>query len=231
MFYSVNTKNLLEEQEFTGNGTTISSSGLYEITINNAIVKYNNNNARTIWLQYTLKDSTTSGGMLFIRLDNNDGSRNFQASSFEKLLICCGITQIGNLVQKDITTKKGTNKESCIQELTNKKVIVWVRASYKLYNNEIQEALNIIDVFRVNDKGSFKEILENTQKGIRYEFIEKEGLSQITDYKDNLTEKDIENWKSNRMSNSSQFKDNNTNIQTFSIEQEGLPFDLNNPFE
>lgn len=224
MFYEVNTKNLLEEKEVGEGGSSINTSGLYEIVIENAIVKYNAQNARTIWLQYRLNGQSKSGGMLFVRLDNNDGSRNFQASIFEKLLVCNGIQKVGNLVKKEITTKKGTTKEDCVGELSGKSAIILVEASYRKYEGKIQESLNIRDVFRMSDKASFREILEGKPVGERIQELIDNKLVEVVVYKDGITAEMVAEWKKAQITGEK--SDSVTSKVTQAITENSNPFNV-----
>lgn len=158
MFYQVNTKELLAQAP--SGVQVIKESGIYDITILNAIVKENAQGAKSVWLQYALGESTVSSGMLFLKLEQNNKEKHFEAYIFERIMVCCGVLTINSLVKKEITTKKGTTTEDCIAELANKKIKVLINMTYQKYNGQISENAAIKDVARFKDNATAKEIIE-----------------------------------------------------------------------
>ena len=189
MKYSVNLEGVKSASE--GQVSTIFTSGIFDIKINNAYIKTTKNGAKKLWLAYNLKNSDKTG-ILFISLTNNNGSDNFQKILLDKLCIIAGLTEV-SITKAPVVTKKGTTEEDCILALNNLEVKVWVKAKYSKYNGAIQESLEVQEFFRTSDNASGKEITLKADIGKRY--ASSEPTFKVVEYRDGLTEKDIKAWK------------------------------------
>lgn len=184
----------------------IYESGMYPVTINAVILKENDKKARSLnfWINYEGQDQ-----MIFdaIRLDNNDGSANFQNSLFHKLAIIADLTE-ANPEEVSLPVGKEGAEETCtiFPEFCEMPVILLIQMEYTLYEGKIKEKKVIRDIFRDMDNATAEEIINNvpakiegteqdTYLGKHYDFRKEK--ANIPTLKDGLTQEDISTWIKN----------------------------------
>jgi len=192
-----------------GNSNYISSTGMYDVTIEAMWVETNDKGARVIGLLITYNDTLQPLFSAF-RLDNNDGSANFEQQAFNKFLITLGIDELEEPAVADLPIGKGkTDKEVLVfNEVEDTPATLKVVMEYGKYNGRIQERKKIKGTYRYSDKATAQEIVNNAETGKQYE-KDAEKLGDI--YKDGVTEEEIQEWiKNGRNSNAISSAPSNT---------------------
>lgn len=194
-----------EDVKDDGGGKYINQSGFYPVTILAAMVDVNDKGARTVNLYL---DHEGQAQPLFgaIRLDNNDGSPNFQMELFNKLCIICDIEEVAEPEEASLPIGKNKSEKDVmiLPDFSDQEVIMRVQMEYSLYQNEIKEKKIVKNFFRPEDYASASEIVNSTEAGLQYE-KEQKYKDNIT-YKDGLTEEDVQSWIANRTSGNSEKK-------------------------
>lgn len=195
MFFQVKTDE--ESVKESGNGGNyISSSNMYDVVMETAWLKTNDKGARTISLLVNYNDTIQPIFDAF-RLDNNDGSPNFEQQLFNKFLICCGIESLDEPVMADLPIGKGKANETVpvFTEFSYAEVTLRVAMEYGRYNGNITEKKKVKGVYRTSDKATASEIVNGTEPGKQY----KKDLdyAEKNIYKDNLTEEEVAEWIAN----------------------------------
>ena len=80
-------------------GDYINTSGIYDVIIKFASVQKSANGSMTVDFNVEYKGSSTT--LYGLRLTNNDGSPNFQANLFNKLLVILGIDSVAEPTPED----------------------------------------------------------------------------------------------------------------------------------
>ena len=162
---------------------------------------YNDKGARTLSFYVDHEDQLqTLYGAL--RLDNNDGTPNFQAALFSKLAVIAGLEDIQEPEEATLPIgKEGSDKEvAVLPDFEDFECKIWVQMEYSLYQNKIMEKKKIKGFYRV-DGASADEILNETEVGVRYSKDEK--YFENPSYKDGLTEEEVNAWIANGRKNES----------------------------
>lgn len=180
-------------KETSGGGSYITSSGMYDVTIEAMWVEENDKGARSIGLLVDYNDQLQPIYGAF-RLDNNDGSANFEQEIFNKLLVVLGIDELSDPVKADLPIGAGkSDKEMDVfEEVSEEPVTLRIAMEYGKWNNNITEKKKIRSVYRTEDKATASEIVNETEPGVQYDkdlaYADKDII------KDNLTEEDVQNW-------------------------------------
>ena len=194
-FFTVKTDE--ESIKESGNGGNyISSSNMYDVVMETAWLKTNDKGARTISLLVNYNDTIQPIFDAF-RLDNNDGSPNFEQQLFNKFLICCGIESLDEPKMADLPIGKGKANETVpiFTEFSYAEVTLRVAMEYGRYNGNITEKKKVKGVYRTSDKATASEIVNGTEPGKHYE--KDLDYAEKNIYKDNLTEEEVAEWIAN----------------------------------
>jgi len=194
-FFKVSTK--AEDVKDSGGSGFINQSGFYPVTLKNVMVNTNEKGARSIDFYLDCK-GTLQAMYGAIKLDNNDGSPNFQADLFNKLCIVCGVEEVSEPVEGSlpIGKEKAEKDVMILEDLDDKEVILRVQMEYSLYNGEVKEKKIIKNVFRSSDNATASEIVNEAEVGAQYE-KEQKYKDNIT-YKNGLTPEDVEAYLAGR---------------------------------
>lgn len=198
-FFTVNT-NEENVKDYTGGGKYLNKSGIYEIIIKNAFVEVSANGSQSIslFIEYEGQPQVIYNA---IRLTNNDGTPNLGQALFNKLAVICGANE-GSIIADPVSIelpigKNNTMKEcSVLEDFNDMPVYIHLHMEYSMYEGKIQERKNIRNFFRVPDKATAAEIINNTEFGLQYE--KELQYADKTTYKNDLTEEDIVEWVKNR---------------------------------
>lgn len=171
----------------------ITTSGIYDVTIETLSVETNKKGARSLNLNVDYKGSKTT--IYGLRLDNNDGSANFGRAIFNKLCIIAGIDSVEapeeqtHILGKD----KVPTQLQVLDQFSDLLVKIRLGYSYHMYNGKIQERRDIKAFYRAEDGATANEIASELPAG---EQLLKD-MKYATDvtYKDGLTKEDIDEWK------------------------------------
>ena len=198
-FFSVN-KDVAANKESTG-GSYLNKSGIYPVTINFVSVQVGDNNDRV--LDFNLDYNGNSSTIYGLRLDNKDGSKNFQADVFNRL---CNVLELDGVSSPEIEEhkvgKEQTPREfAVLPDFSGQAVFIRVQEEYSKYNGEIKERLVIKNFYRASDGASASEILAGDKFGEQLK-KDKAYADNIT-YKDGVTAEDVAAWKASRSSGGS----------------------------
>lgn len=171
----------------------LNTSGIYDVVLKAATVDVNKDGARTVGLfvNYNGQDQMLYGA---IRLDNNDGTPNFQMELFNKLCIIAELDEVQDPVEEDLPIgKKGANKPATtLPDFSNDlELKIRIQMEYSLYNDAIQEK-KVVKSFFTPEGASAAEVNNKTEAGKQLE-IETQYADNVT-YKDGLTAEDIDAW-------------------------------------
>jgi len=181
-------------------GKFIGKSGIYPVTIKIASVKINEHGARSIDFNV---DYEGSNNVLYgLKLDNNDGTPNYQARIFDHLCIIADLVNDQNeivLADPEIQTHKiGKDQTptdlSVLTEFTDLEVKVWVKEVYSLYKNELKSKKEIVEFYRA-DGASASEIVNGTEIGIKLAKDSDPKYCEAVTYKDGLTAEKVAELK------------------------------------
>ena len=192
-YFVVETSEEAVKEETTGN--YINSSGMYDVALEAMWVDTNEKGARTIGLLVTYNDTIQPIYAAF-RLDNNDGTPNFEQQMFNKFLICCGVESLNEPEMADLPIGKGkADKEVPVftdSELLGVEITLRIAMEYGKYNGNVTERKKVRGVYRVSDKATASEIVNNAEAGKQYE--KDMVYAQKDIYRDNLTETEVTEW-------------------------------------
>lgn len=182
----------------------INKSGIYDVTLKNIIVDVNDNGARTLNL-YVDHNGTAQVMYGAIRLENNDGSPNFQAGLFSKLAVVCGIENISDPEEATlpIGTDKAAKDVAVLPDFVDIDIKMRVQMEYSIVPDtdkngkpyakagQISEK-KVIKGFYTADGASAEEILNETEAGVK--LAKDEAYAENVTYKDGLTEETVQAW-------------------------------------
>lgn len=179
----------------------ISKSGIYDVTLKIVSVDVNEHGARSI--NFNVEHDGSENTFYGLKLDNNDGSDNYQAAIFNKLMIVTGITELDD--PETQTHKLGKDKvEKELEVLTEFEgvdVKVRVQEEYSKYNGEIRKRMVIRNFYRAEDGATAEEIV-NAEEGKEVTFgakLEKDrAYAENVTYKDDVTPEEVKAWKESK---------------------------------
>ena len=169
-------------KEQTGGGKYISKSGIYDVTIHTAFMGGTEKSPVVeLFVNYNDQDQPIYGQM---RLLNNDGSENFGALTFNKLLVIADIDEVSDPIDGELPIgKKGVDKDVAIlEDIQDIECKVRIQMEYGVYNGNITEKTVIKNFYRT-DGASAEEVVNDTEVGIQ--------LEKDTPYAENITYKDV----------------------------------------
>ena len=184
-------------QEDTGGGKYISKSGIYDVNIIAPFVVTGSGEVMGVdfFIEYNGQKQPLYGNL---KLTNKDGSENFGAKIFNKLMIIAGLDEVADPIEAELPMgKKGAMKDAAIlEDLTDLDVKVRVQMEYSVYNGDIKEKTIIKSFYRAEDGASAEEIVNESEPGVQ--------LAKDMDYAENITFKDnldaeiIKEWIANK---------------------------------
>ena len=174
-------------------GKYISNSGLYDVNI---IVPFMGGTAKSpvveLFIEYNGQPQPIYGNM---RITNNDGSENFGAKIFNKLLVIADVDAVADPVEATLPIgKAGADKDVAIlEDLQDIECKLHIQMEYAINpkTNSIRETTVIKNFYRA-DGASAEEIVNGTEVGVALEKSQKY-FENIT-YKDGLTEEVVNEW-------------------------------------
>jgi hypothetical protein len=201
-------------KDFTGGGSNyITTSGIYEIIIKNIIVEASPKGSEYLnfWINYNGQDQPLYQA---IRITNNDGNPNLEAKLFNKLCVIAGATDgddVSGTTTKQLPMgEKGAMKEvEVLEAFEDVPVLVRIQLEYGMYNDKITTKKIIRNFFRVTDKATAAEIINNDPKDTESfgkQYAIEEEYADVISYKDNVTAEDVAEWKKNKSSSKGEEK-------------------------
>jgi len=121
----------------------IKQSGIYDCKIKFVSVKVNTHGARSLDFNVEYKGSSLT--LYGLKLDNNDGSENFQRKTFNKLCIIAGLESIDDPIERVHVVGKEKKEQNSIE------------TKY----GEVPESLAQFEVAYFSGVGIFQDIIDN----------------------------------------------------------------------
>lgn len=173
----------------------ITKSGIYDVVIKFVSVKVNDPGARSLNFNVLYQGSETT--LYGLKLDNNDGSENFQRNIFNKLCVIAGIQNVNDPVKEVHKVGRDQKEESfdVLDQFNDLPVKVNIRFRYSKYNGEIREQREIMGFYR-EDGATASEIVSGTAIGVQLEKDKK--YAENNRYDDGLTIADVDAWKASK---------------------------------
>lgn len=178
-------------------GKYMSRSGIYDITIKIASVETNEKGANAI--NFNVDYSGTPTTLYGLKLDNNDGTANYQRAIFNKLCVIAGLESIDD--PEPQTHKLGKeNKEvelMVLSEFEDIECKIRVQEEYSRFNGEIRNRMVIKNFYRT-DGATAEEISKEAQDEpvtIGAKLAKDFDYAENVTYKDGLTADDITTWR------------------------------------
>jgi len=171
-------------------GNYITTSGIYPVTIKFVSVKVNEHNARA--LDFNVEYNGTGHTFYGLKLDNNDGTPNYQADVFNKLCVIAGLDTVSEpeILTYNLGKDNTPTDLAVLTDFTDLEVNARISFEYKIYDGKIQES-RVIKSFYSADGRTASEIVNNTPP----KQMDKDAEYAKNIFKDDLTEADIEAWK------------------------------------
>lgn len=175
-------------------GNYITKSGIYDVTLKTVSVAVNQQNARS--LNFNVDHKGSEQMFYGLRLDNNDGSANYQSEVFNKLCVVVGIE--GEVSNPETQTHKVGKDQvekdlAVLTDFDDQEVKMRVQLVYSRWQGEIRESKDIKAFYRGSDGATAQEIIQGGKVG--EQIAKDETYSGKASYKDGLTEADIVEWK------------------------------------
>jgi len=180
-------------KEDVGGGKYISKSGLYDVNVIAPFVVTGNGEVVGVdfFVEYNGQKQPLYGNL---KLTNKDGSENFGAKLFNKLMIVAGVEDVADPIDGELPMgKKGAMKDAAIlEDLADIDVKVRVQMEYSIYNGNISEKTIIKGFYRPEDGATAEEIVNEADFGTQ---LEKDTpYAENVTYKDGLDEAQITKW-------------------------------------
>lgn len=170
MFFKIDTTEAAKSE----GGNYINTSDIYDVTIKAVIVDTNDKGARSLnfYVSNNGTDQVIYGGL---RLDNNDGSANFQANVFNKLCVVAGLEAIEDPVEatlpigpngaaKDVAVLPDFEEFDCKMRVQMEYSIPTMGANA----GKIRESKSVKAFYRA-DGADASEIINETPIGVKLE--------------------------------------------------------------
>jgi hypothetical protein len=186
-----------DQSSIQDGGNYINKSGIYPVTIKTVSVVVNNKGARSLNFNVDYKGSNEV--FYGLKLDNNDGSENFEAKIFNKLVVIAGLDVVSDPeIQEHLLGKDRIPTDlAVLTDFTDLPVKIRVQFEYSKYNGEIKER-RLIKAFYREDGASAAEIINGTQPGVQ---LSKDmAYAENVTYRDGLTAEEVAAWKAAKKS-------------------------------
>ncbi|RUT50952.1 hypothetical protein [Campylobacter fetus] len=174
----------------------INKSGIYDVKIKFVSVKTNAKGARS--LDFNLEYKGSEAVIYGLKLDNNDGSANFQREVFNKLCVIAGIEEVSNPVEQThiLGKDKTPTNLQILDDFTDFECKVFIKYVYSVYNEEIKESREIRSFYRSNDGATASEIIRGENFGTQLGKDMK--YADTYQCRDKLTTEQVEAWKKDK---------------------------------
>ncbi len=175
-----------------GQSNYINQSGIYDVSIIAPFVNQGHEQSMGVdfFIEYNGQKQPLYGNL---RLTNRDGSENFSAKIFNKLLVIADVDAVADPIEAELPIgKDGANKDvAVLEDLADIDCKVQIQMEYGIYNGDITEKKIIRNFFRT-DGATAEEIVNDTEPGKQLEksleFADKNA------YKDGLDEEAVNSW-------------------------------------
>lgn len=180
-------------KESTGGGNYLSKSGIYDVTIKLASIKVNSFNAREIDFNLDYNGSTTT--IYGLKLDNNDGTENYQSDIFNKL---CIIADLETVADPEMETHKfgETSKDlAVLPDFTDLPVKVRIQEEFSDYKGEIKRRLVIKNFYRADGATASEIINEVASDAIGKQLEKDKAYADKPAYRAPVTAEAVAIWQ------------------------------------
>ena len=159
-----------EEAAKQEGGNYITESGIYLVDMKHMLADIGESGSISLNVNYELngQDQVLYGGL---RLTNNDGTENFQANTFNKLLVIADLEEAADPIEGSLPIgKNGTDKDvMVVDDFTDfGEVYMRVQMEYSKYNGNFKER-KVIKAFYRADGASADEIVNESEVGVKME--------------------------------------------------------------
>lgn len=184
----------------TQGSSYIAKSGIYDVALSFVSVDQNDHGAHA--LNFNVKEENGNETTFYgLKLENNDGTPNYQAEIFDRLCVIAGLVDDeGNITVNDpeeqvhkLGKDKVDTKLAVLDDFTDLEVKIRVQEEYSKYNDKIRKRMVIKGFYRAGDGAAAIEIANGENFGEQIKKDEKYATN-VT-YKDGLTPDDIEAWR------------------------------------
>lgn len=208
-------------------GNNIQTSGLYTILMERLEYKETENDKylggvkQEFVIAYDLNGK--KGNLFGLGINKIDGDSNLRTTRLinNLLTVIKWNKDLPNPVKSTITRANGDSQEvKLFKELSNKKVIVQIKAVYSKYNNKIYKNLQIQDFFDEQTKASASEIINDNKEfyGQRFNKINDKKYASQVEYQ-GVTKEEADEWEEAQKN-----KQSNNNSSTIEINSDEIPF-------
>jgi len=183
MFLTVKEESVKSE----GGSGYISKSGIYDLTLKHCEIANTTNGA--VQANYFFDKCMSYGNNII----GTQGQPTFGYKIIEALASIIGEESLSDPEPTTVTFKKGAKELSCIPELNDIAVKAWIQVSYRMWNGEIREDVQVRRFYRATDGASGSEVLSGESIGER---LEKDtAFASEIKYEDGVTEDAVAAWK------------------------------------
>ena len=185
-------------------GAFMSSSGVYDATINFASIAVSKNGAESVNFNFDYNGNPVTIYGPYVTSTAGD-PLEIGMNLINKLGVIAGLGDGDELDVEEETHKVGKDQKpmdfSVITNFSDLPVKVRVQEEYNINpnNDEIRKSMVIKSFFR-EDGASAEEIINETEVGKRLALEEEKYASNIT-FRDGLTPEDVDQWKKDRAAN------------------------------
>ena len=176
-----------ESVETEATSDYITKSGIYDITLKHVEVVNTQNGA--VQVNYFFDKAMSYGNTIL----GTNGQPTFGYKILEALAATLGEEVLSDPEPTTVQFKKGSKELSCIPELNDVKVKVWIQFKYEMYNDNITERVVVKRFYRESDGASGSEVLTGKDIGARLS-KDMEFANEIK-YEDGVTPEAVEAWK------------------------------------
>lgn len=195
MFFTANTAP--DAVAESSGGSYISKSGIYDVILKIVSVDVNTHGARAINFNVEGVEDKSNTTFYGLKLDNNDGTPNYQAEIFNKLAIVCDIAVVNSPEPETHNLGKNATPTELqvLTDFTDLQVKIRVQEEYSKWQGQIKKKM-VIKSFYSAAGAAAVELVNGSTPGVQ--LSKDEAYADKVTYKDGLTADDIEAWKNSK---------------------------------
>lgn len=186
-------------QEASG-GKYISKSGIYDVILKITSVDVNDKGARAI--NFNVENEGNPTTFYGLKLDNNDGSKNFGMDVFNRLIIVANLEEVNDPEEQEHLLGKD-NKPTNLAVLTDFDDLeckIRVQEEYSKYNGEIRKRMIVKNFYRLDGASASEIVAEATgdeSVAVGTQIQKDEPYAANITYRD-CTPEEVEAWKASK---------------------------------
>lgn len=193
-------------QEGGSGAKYIAKSGIYDVTLKIVSVDVNDKGARAI--NFNVEDADGNPTTFYgLKLDNNDGSKNFGADIFNRLIIIANLEDVNDPEEQEHKLGKDNKPVTLavLDDFTDLECKIRVQEEYSKYNGEINKRMVIKNFYRADGASAAEIVAEATgdESVVIGTQIEKDKpYAENITYRD-CTPEEVAAWKESKKSGNS----------------------------